>query len=180
MRWKEIRARNAAIQHKLHVAVMAETSKVAEADEDTNDRELSRIMAAPAPPNTVRPTGSPILGVLRCALKIVSGLGFGIGAVIGLIYLGKGLTAVELLAIAVVFTIGVFTGIVLLVSVASRREDRREKLSREHPDAWSLAGRFLTGLYIRRPGDDSARRSYPDKAHAGFGWSDYESEDERL
>jgi hypothetical protein len=72
------------------------------------------------------------------------------------------MTAVELLTIGVVFITGVITGIVLLVSVASRREDRREKLSREAPDAWTLAGRFLTGLYVRRPGDDDPRRRYPD------------------
>jgi hypothetical protein len=72
------------------------------------------------------------------------------------------MTAVELLAIGVVFITGVITGIVLLVSVASRREDRREKLSREAPDAWTLAGRLLTGLYVRRPGDELPRRRYPD------------------
>jgi hypothetical protein len=70
------------------------------------------------------------------------------------------MTTVELLMIAVVFATGVITGIVFLVSVASRREDRREKLSREAPDAWTLAGRFLTRLYVRRPGDDDPRRRY--------------------
>ena len=64
------------------------------------------------------------------------------------------MTTVELLAIGVVFITGIFTGIVVLVSVASRREDRRARLSREAPDRTTLAGRFLTGLYIRRPGDD--------------------------
>jgi hypothetical protein len=64
------------------------------------------------------------------------------------------MTADELLAIGVVFFTGVVTGIVFLVSVASRREDRRQKLSREAPDSWSLAGRFLTRLYVHRPGDD--------------------------
>jgi hypothetical protein len=72
------------------------------------------------------------------------------------------MTTVELLMIAVVFATGVITGIVFLVSVASRREDRRQKLSREAPDAWTLAGRFLTGLYVRRPGDDDPRRRYQD------------------
>jgi hypothetical protein len=72
------------------------------------------------------------------------------------------MTAIELLAIGVVFITGAIAGIVFLVSVASLREDRREKLSREAPDRWTLAGRFLTGLYVRRPGDDSARRRYPD------------------
>jgi hypothetical protein len=72
------------------------------------------------------------------------------------------MTAVEFLAIVVVFTTGVITGIIVLVSVASHREDRRAKLSREAPDSWSLAGRFLTGLYVRRPGDDDPRPRYPD------------------
>jgi hypothetical protein len=77
------------------------------------------------------------------------------------------MTAVELLAIGVVFTTGVVTGIVFLVSAASRREDRRERLSREAPDHWALAGRFLTGLYVRRPGDDPRPRS-PDDDPAEF------------
>jgi hypothetical protein len=71
------------------------------------------------------------------------------------------MTTVEFLMIAVIFAAGAITGIVLLVSVASRREDHREKLSREAPDAWSLAGRFLTGLYVRRPGDESGRPARP-------------------
>jgi hypothetical protein len=72
------------------------------------------------------------------------------------------MTAVELLVIGVVFITGAITGIIALVSVASRKEDRREKLSREAPDYWTLAGRFLTGLYVRRPGDDSPRPRHPD------------------
>jgi hypothetical protein len=78
------------------------------------------------------------------------------------------MTAVELLAIGVVFTTGVITGIVILVSAASRREDRRWKLSREAPDSWTHAGRFLTGLYVRRPGDDSPRLRHPDDDPAEF------------
>jgi len=78
------------------------------------------------------------------------------------------MTAVELLAIGVVFTTGVITGIVFLVSVASRREDRRERLSREAPDRWALAGRFLTGLYVRRPGEDGPRPRTPDADPAEF------------
>jgi hypothetical protein len=75
---------------------------------------------------------------------------------------GSAMTTGELLMIGVVFTTGVITGVVFLVSLASRREDRREKLSREAPDRWSLAGRVLTGLYVRRPGDDSPRLRHPD------------------
>ena len=72
------------------------------------------------------------------------------------------MTTVDILAIGVIFTFGVITGIVVLVSVASRREDRRARLSREAPDRWTLAGRFLTGLYVRRPGDDSPRTRHLD------------------
>jgi hypothetical protein len=75
---------------------------------------------------------------------------------------GSAMATVELLMIGVVFTTGVITGVVFLVSLASRREDRREKLSREAPDGWSLAGRVLTGLYVRRPGDDSPKLRHPD------------------
>jgi len=66
------------------------------------------------------------------------------------------MATVELLALAigVVFTTGVITGIALLVSLASRKEGRGARLSREAPDRVTLAGRFLTGLYVRRPGDD--------------------------
>ena len=64
------------------------------------------------------------------------------------------MTTIDILAIGVIFTFGVITGIVFLVSLASRREDRRARLSREAPDRMALAGRFLTGLYVRRPGDD--------------------------
>ena len=78
------------------------------------------------------------------------------------------MTAVELLAIAVVFITGVITGVVFLVSAASRKEDHRQKLSREAPDHWTLAGRFLTGLYVRRPGDDGPRPRYPDDDPAEF------------
>ena len=78
------------------------------------------------------------------------------------------MTADELLAIGVVFFTGVVTGIVFLVSVASRREDHREKLSREAPDAWTLAGRFLTRLYVRRPGDDDPPPRYPDDDRADY------------
>jgi hypothetical protein len=80
---------------------------------------------------------------------------------------GSAMTAVELLAITVVFTTGVITGIVLLVSAACRREDRIQ-LSREAPDNWTQAGRRLTGLYVRRPGDDSPRLRYPDDDPAEF------------
>jgi hypothetical protein len=67
------------------------------------------------------------------------------------------MTAVDLLTICVVFIFGVLTGAVFLVSLASRREDRRARLSREAPGRVAHAGRLLTGLYVRRPGDDVNR-----------------------
>lgn len=64
------------------------------------------------------------------------------------------MAAITVLLIAVIFTTGAITGIVLMVSLASRREDRRARLSREAPDRTTNAARCLTGLYVRRPGDD--------------------------
>ena len=78
------------------------------------------------------------------------------------------MTAVVVLAIGVVFITGAITGVIVLVSLASRREDRRAKLSREAPDRVTLAGRFLTGLYVRRPGDDGSRYGYSDDDRTEF------------
>jgi hypothetical protein len=64
------------------------------------------------------------------------------------------MAAVTAILIAVIFITGAITGIVLLVSLASRREDRRARLSREAPDRTTNAARYLTCLYVRRPGDD--------------------------
>src|SRR5215469_9268016 len=74
---------------------------------------------------------------------------------------GSAMTAVEVLAIIVVFITGVITGIVFLVSLASRREDRRARLSREAPDRITLAARLLTGLCVHRSGDDPSWYDYP-------------------
>jgi hypothetical protein len=68
------------------------------------------------------------------------------------------MAAVTVLAIGVIFTTGAITGIVLLVSLASRRECRRARLSREAPDRATNAARYLTGLYVRRPGDSPQYR----------------------
>ena len=70
---------------------------------------------------------------------------------------GRIMAAVVVVAIVIVFGIGAITGVVFLVSVASRREDKRprsSRLSREAPDRTTLAGRYLTQLYVRRPGDE--------------------------
>jgi hypothetical protein len=87
------------------------------------------------------------------------------------------MTAVEVLAIGVVFITGVITGVVILVSLASRREDRRAKLSREAPDRVTLAGRLLTGLYVRRPGDDAPPYGYPDGDQPEFSGPRWGSEE---
>jgi hypothetical protein len=63
------------------------------------------------------------------------------------------MAVVTVLAIAVIFTTGAITGIIFLVSLASRREDRRARLSREAPDRTTNAARYLTGLHVSRPGD---------------------------
>ena len=78
------------------------------------------------------------------------------------------MTTVDILEIGVIFSFGVITGIILLVSLASRREDRRARLSREAPDRVTLAGRYLTGLYVRRPGDEPTRYRYPDDDPAEY------------
>jgi hypothetical protein len=87
------------------------------------------------------------------------------------------MTAVEVLAIGVVFITGVITGVVILVSLASRREDRRAKLSREAPDRVTLAGRLLTGLYVRRPGDDAPPYGHPDSDQPEFSGPRWGSEE---
>jgi len=78
------------------------------------------------------------------------------------------MTTVDILAIGVIFTFGMITGVICLVSLASRREDRRARLSREAPDRVTLAGRYLTGLYVRRPGDEPTRYRYPDDDPAEY------------
>ena len=60
------------------------------------------------------------------------------------------MTAVVVVAIVIIFVFGMIIGIVLLVSVASHREDKRLRLSREAPDRTTLAGRYLTSA-VRPP-----------------------------
>ncbi len=49
------------------------------------------------------------------------------------------MTAVVVVAIVIIFIFGMIVGIVVLVSVASHREDKRLRLSREAPDRTTLA-----------------------------------------
>jgi hypothetical protein len=69
------------------------------------------------------------------------------------------MAAVTVVAIAVIFIAGAIMGSVVLVCLASRGEDRRARLGRRAPDRTTTAGRFLTGLYVRRSGD--IRDGYP-------------------
>ena len=81
------------------------------------------------------------------------------------------MTAVLVVAIVVIFIIGMIAGVVILVSVASHREDKRLRLSREAPDRTTLAGRYLTSLYVRRPGDDTAPQVLSDDQRTEIpGW----------
>ena len=72
------------------------------------------------------------------------------------------MTAVVVVAIVIIFIFGMIAGVVILVSVASHREDKRLRLSREAPDRTTLAGRYLTSLYVRLPGDDTVPQALPD------------------
>jgi hypothetical protein len=81
------------------------------------------------------------------------------------------MTDVVVLAVVIIFFIGMISGVVLLVSVASRREDKRLRLSREAPDRMTNAARYLTSLYVRREGDWDGRQVPPEDQQAQvFGW----------
>ena len=69
------------------------------------------------------------------------------------------------ITIIVVFIAGVITGGIVLVSLASRREDRR-RLSREAPSRLTQAGRYVTGLRVVGPDSYRDRRRYPDDDQA--------------
>ena len=62
--------------------------------------------------------------------------------------------------IVVAFVAGAVAGAILLVSLASRREDRR-RLDRKAPDRIASAGRLVTGLRVEDPGDWGRRHREP-------------------
>lgn len=65
--------------------------------------------------------------------------------------------ASSLLIIALgIFAIGVVVGIIWVVSLGSRREDRDPFLLEEGPNNLTRGARRLTGLYVRREPDFSA------------------------
>jgi hypothetical protein len=74
-----------------------------------------------------------------------------------------------LLAISVIFTLVMITGVAIQAMLARRRETRRREsrrawLSREAPDCMTVAGPYLSVLYVRRPGDDAPRDPDDDPA----------------
>jgi hypothetical protein len=68
------------------------------------------------------------------------------------------MAAVDVLAIIVVFVAGMIAGVIILVSAASRREDRAGHVLPVAPDPLSSAGRYLTRLYVRRRNSERASR----------------------
>ena len=61
------------------------------------------------------------------------------------------MAALIALAALGVFAAGIATGVVTVVSVAIRREERNLTLTRGPADTVTRAGRRLTGLYVRIP-----------------------------
>jgi hypothetical protein len=84
------------------------------------------------------------------------------------------LTAVVVIAATVlaVFIAGGITGAVLLVSLASRREDRRT-LSYRAPNRIALAGRFVTGLKVSDPDSLRGQIGYQVDGDQDYGDQDY-------
>ena len=58
---------------------------------------------------------------------------------------------VALIALAAigVFAAGIFAGVIAVVSVAIRREERKFTLTSQAPDNVTRAGRLLNGVYVR-------------------------------
>ncbi len=67
------------------------------------------------------------------------------------------------IVIVVIFIAGAITGAVVLVSVASRAEDR-DQLSRAAPSRFTQAGRYVTGLKVSGPDSYRGRRTPPPDA----------------
>jgi hypothetical protein len=61
------------------------------------------------------------------------------------------MAALIALAATAVFAAGVTAGIVGVVSVAIRREEKNLTLTSEAPDTVTRAGRRLNGVYVRAP-----------------------------
>jgi len=61
----------------------------------------------------------------------------------------SGMEAVAAIMVLVGFLGGVMTGIIVIVSVASRREDRHYSLTGKAPDATCEGTRWLAGVGVR-------------------------------
>jgi hypothetical protein len=61
------------------------------------------------------------------------------------------MAALIALAALGLFAAGVTAGIIGLVSVAIRREDKNLTLTSQPPDHVTRAGRWLNGVYVRAP-----------------------------
>ena len=68
------------------------------------------------------------------------------------------MTALIALAAIVLFASGAIAGIVGVVSVAIRREERNFTLIGGAPDNVARAGRWLNGVYVRTPRRTAADR----------------------
>ncbi len=79
------------------------------------------------------------------------------------------MAAIIVITAVVVFIAGGVAGAVVLVSVASIREDRRPRLSREAPDRITAAGRYVTRLDVRRLAD-LQRRGRDEELAATTAW----------
>jgi len=66
------------------------------------------------------------------------------------------MAALIALAAVGVFAAGIATGVIALVSVAIRREERNVTLTSGPTDTVTQAGRRLTGVYVRIPGGTPA------------------------
>jgi hypothetical protein len=64
------------------------------------------------------------------------------------------MTALIALAAICLFTAHALAGIIGLVAVAIRREDRNLTLTSQAPDNVTRAGRWLTGLHVRTHSGD--------------------------
>jgi hypothetical protein len=67
------------------------------------------------------------------------------------------IAAVLIIAVAI-FAAGVAAGIIAVVSLGSRREERQMSLNRAAPDQLTKAARLLTGLHVSHPSSADAAR----------------------
>lgn len=63
--------------------------------------------------------------------------------------------AAEVIAILAVFLGGIVVGVLVIVCMAIKREDRRHSLTGKAPDAAARGTRLLTGVGSRNTGENS-------------------------